>query len=431
MGSYRLLLIAAPLLLALPARAQEAAQQDDPIVNLPSPTRPPSSNPSRQGPELDVFRDPVPGTIAPATPPPLVVTPTITPPPPPRQTRAAPPPGEATRQPDRTSPPPLAQGASRPVREQQPQAVQETPPAQPEPAASIQPQPQPVVPDADNAAGSAATFPETRAAAESGGGTPWGWIVAGLALIVAMGGFLILRRRQVENGPTYAPEPVAPASPPAGDPYTPVPDPQADPAPVPPPASKPVVEPAIAPVSEPVTIRDGDRPWIDMQLEIAQARFSLVGVTISYSLVLHNRGERPAQDVLVRGVLGNAGPQQQAVLDAFFTGQTGMPLHSAVAIAPGETQRLSGELRLSPDEIAPVQMGERNLLIPIAAFDAAYRWGMEEAADPHGHGRTARAFIVGQDQEPLADRLAPLRVDQGFRQYRRPAARAAAELTPS
>ncbi len=170
-----------------------------------------------------------------------------------------------------------------------------------------------------------------------------------------------------------------------------------------------------------------------MELEVTQARLSLLGVTITYSLILHNRGERAAQDVMVRGVVGNAGPQQQAVLDAFFTGQTGMPLHSAVAIEPGDTQRLSGELRLATEEIAAVQMGDRSLLIPIAAFDAAYRWGAEDndAAGLQGHGRTARAFIVGQDQDPPVARLAPLRLDQGFRQYRRPAARAAAELTPS
>ena len=171
-----------------------------------------------------------------------------------------------------------------------------------------------------------------------------------------------------------------------------------------------------------------------MDMHIAQARFSLMGVTIAYSLTLHNRGDRAAQEILVRGVLGNGGAQQQALLEAFFAGQDGLPLHTAVTIAPGETQQLTGELRLSPDQIMPVTMGQRSLLIPLAAFDAAYRWGAEEGeadGQPMGQGRTARAFIVGQEQEPPADRLAPLRLDQGPRQFRRPAARAAAELTPA
>lgn len=412
MGSYRLLLIAAPLLLALPARAQDPAQ-GDPIVNLPAPTRPPSSDPRRQGPELDVFRD-LPGTAQPATPPPLVVTPTITPNPAPVQARPTPTPSTATPQQNR----PARQAPSTPE-PRRPEPSQPEP-AEPAPVASTSAAPETPVEQAapapsENAVASAPTAEQS--AEPERDANHWPWIAAAILLAAGLAAFLLTRKRKaareaVDAAPVAAPN-IPVAKPPVRPPASPAPKPQPEP-----------VAPAPAAI-------DTDRPWLDMQLEIAQARFSLVGVTISYSLILHNRGERPAQDVFVRGVLGNAGPQQQAVLDAFFTGQIGMPIHSAVAIAPSETQRLSGELRLSPEEIAPVQMGERNLLIPIAAFDAAYRWGMEEAADPHGHGRTARAFIVGQDQEPPADRLAPLRVDQGFRQYRRPAARAAAELTPT
>lgn len=420
MGFYRSSLIVALLLLALPVAVPAAAQdaaQSDPIVNLPSATRQPSSDPRKQGPELDVYRD-LPGTAQPATPPPLVVTPTITPTP--AQPRPTPTPSTATPQQNRAarqSPP-----SPEPRRSETPQLAPAEPatPKSSEPIANTSAAPETPVEEAAPAPSqNAAVSPPTveQPPEPSGDSSNWPWIVGGLLLIAGLAAYVLMRRRKAAQE-AFEVEPVAtPSAPPA----------PATPPPPPPPAPEPQPEP-VAP--SPAAI-DTDRPWIDMQLEITQARLSLLGVTIAYSLILHNRGERPAQDVLVRGVVGNAGPQQQAVLDAFFTGQTGMPLHSAVAIAPGETQRLSGELRLSPEEIAPVQMGERSLLIPIAAFDAAYRWGADEAADPQGHGRTARAFIVGQDQEPPADRLAPLRVDQGFRQYRRPAARAAAELTPS
>lgn len=167
-----------------------------------------------------------------------------------------------------------------------------------------------------------------------------------------------------------------------------------------------------------------------MDLVVSQARYSLMGVTVAYTLILHNRGTVAAQDMLVRGVIGNAGAQQQALLQDFLAGQEGTPLHSVVTIAPGETRQLTGELRLTPDRIVPVAMGQRSLLIPLAAFDAAYRWDGPDSDDLPS-GRTARAFIVGQEQEPPTDRLAPLRLDQGPRQYRRPAARAAAELAPA
>ncbi|KFD29169.1 hypothetical protein IH86_05980, partial [Sphingobium yanoikuyae] len=208
------------------------------------------------------------------------------------------------------------------------------------------------------------------------------------------------------------------------------PAPVAPPPPAPAPAPAPTPAPAPEPVASAPASDAGDRPWIDLGLDISLARSSLIGVTIGYTLLLHNRGDRPARDIMVRGILGNAGAQQDALLRHFFGGETGMPLHSIVSIAPGETVRMTNELRLAQDEIVPVTMGERSLLVPIAAFDAHYRWGEYEEA-PEGTGRTGRAFIVGQEQDPPAERLSPFRLDQGPRQFRRPAARAAAEVPPA
>lgn len=429
MGSHiRPLLFAAPLMLVAPVHAQ---QTDAPAggFQLPPTGSTPAPDPNRQGPELNVYRDPVtPRASQPATPP--VVAPTVTTPPAtvqptpqtgrPRTTQATPPAETRPSRPaQRTTPPP--------------------PPAQtrPTPAASAPAEPAPV--EAENAtannsapatppaqtlpaiAANAVDSPEpaptaTSVPAEEGVSLPW-IIAAIVAALVVLAGLVLLRRRRPAASRDVAP---APASAPA-----PVAKPRAA---VPPPPAPEPAEALHVPAAAPVTATD--RPWIDMDMAVGQARYSLMGVTISYALILHNRGDRPAQDVLIRGMLGNGGAQQQAVLQGFFTGQDGLPLHSAVAIAPGETIQLNGELRLSSDEIVPVEMGQRTLLIPLAAFDAAYRWGAE-ADDPVGQGRTARAFIVGQEQEPPAARLAPLRLDQGPRQYRRPAARAAAELTPA
>ncbi|MFD1106828.1 hypothetical protein [Sphingobium olei] len=401
MGSiHRSLLVAASLLFATAAHAQQA-QDAAPVFSLPPSNPAPASDPTRQGPELDVFREPATPRAAPT-----VVTPTINPPPP------------VVAQPAPQTQPP----AARPQRPPSATPAEDRP-AAPPPAAQPQPENastpdeapalQPTPPPATNAVEPAQSSPTPVPVTQDEGGSALPWIV-GIVLAVAAlaAGFLFIRRRKaaLPTEPAVAAEP-QPAPP------QPRPAPAAKPAPPPSP-------PTPAPV--PAT----DRPWLDMDLAVTQARFSLLGVTVSYSLLLHNRGERPAREVMVRGLLGNGGAQQQALLEGFFAGQDGLPLHSVVAIAPGETQSLSGELRLSPEQIVPVEMGQRSLLIPIAAFDAAYLWG-EQDAEPAGHGRTARAFVVGQEQEPPADRLAPLRLDQGPRQYRRPAARAAAELTPA
>jgi hypothetical protein len=285
----------------------------------------------------------------------------------------------------------------------------ETPP----PAAL--PSPEPVM--ADNSVTTVEPSPEAEAQ-----GLSWPWIAAAIAALAVIAGFLLMRRRHVAEAPQVDAAPVPAAPRPAQAPVAPPPPAPAAAAPPPAPAPESV---ASAPASD-----AGDRPWVEMGLDISLARSSLIGVTIGYTLLLHNRGDRPARDIMVRGLLGNAGAQQDELLRHFFGGETGMPLHSIVSIAPGETVRMTNELRLAQDEIVPVTMGERSLLVPIAAFDAHYRWGEDEEA-PEGTGRTGRAFIVGQEQEPPAERLSPFRLDQGPRQYRRPAARAAAEVPPA
>lgn len=424
MGSHiRPLLFAAPLMLAAPVHAQ---QTDAPAggFQLPPTGSTPSPNPSQQGPELNVYRDPVtpratPPVVAPTvTPPPATVQPTPAPQPHrPRPTQATPPAeARAPRSVERPTPPPTdmrpAPAAPAPAdpapAEADDTAANSSPPATP----SVQPLPTPVT----NAVESPETEPTAPPVTEEGISLPW-IIAAIVAALVVLAGLVLLRRRRPTASrdeapaPTRTPAPVA--KPKATVPPPPVPEP-----------TDTLHVPAAAPVVA------TDRPWLDMDMAVGQARYSLMGVTISYALILHNRGDRAAQDVMVRGMIGNGGAQQQAVLQGFFTGQDGLPLHSTVAIAPGETVQLTGELRLSTDEIVPVEMGQRTLLIPLAAFDAGYRWGGADE-EPVGQGRTARAFIVGQEQEPPAARLAPLRLDQGPRQYRRPAARAAAELTPA
>jgi len=437
MGSMRLFLSALPLLAVTPALAQQATGSD-PVVNLQrAAPPPPADDPRRQGPELDVFRGTATPTPTPTPSLPPIVAPTVTPAPTQRAPTPAPAPQRPTPTPaptrtetPRTTPAPTP--AERP-------AARDATPAQPSPAPAVAepdntanavetpppavlPEPEPVT--ADNSVTTAEPAPETEAQ-----GLSWPWIAAAIAALAVIAGFLLMRRRRaaadVDAVPASAPPPAAPR---------PAPAPVAPPAPAPAPAPAPIPAPTPAPAPEPVAAAPasdaGDRPWIDLGLDISLARSSLIGVTIGYTLLLHNRGDRPARDIMVRGILGNAGAQQDALLRHFFGGETGMPLHSIVSIAPGETVRMTNELRLAQDEIVPVTMGERSLLVPIAAFDAHYRWGEDEEA-PEGTGRTGRAFIVGQEQDPPAERLSPFRLDQGPRQFRRPAARAAAEVPPA
>lgn len=413
MGSIIRPLLFAALLVPAPVLAQQAETPATGLSIPPAGTTTPAPDANRQGPELNVYRDPVtpraaPPVVAPTVTPPATVKPTVQPTPQPTPARPAatrpttPAPRETAPEPraqrpaDRATPPPATPALPDDDTADQNAPVDAAPP--PAPVANAAQAPAPV----------ATPAPSPAPAAQDS--SPLPWIIGGALALIALAAALLLRRRR-PAAPLEEDAPEAPVAPPA-----------------PPPAARPAA--ATPPAPEPETAPAADnRAWLDMDMAVGQARYSLAGVTIAYSLILHNRGDRPAQDILIRGIVGNAGAQQAELLQGFFAGDAGLPLHSAVGIAPGETVQITGELRLPPDQIMPVTMGERSLLIPLAAFDMAYRWdGQGDAPD---QGRTARAFIVGQEQEPPADRLAPLRLDQGPRQYRRPAARAAAELTPA
>ncbi|MDO7834521.1 hypothetical protein Q4610_05625 [Sphingobium sp. HBC34] len=428
MGSIIRPLLFAALLVLVPAPVLPgpvlAQQAEAPATGLSIPPAGTAPDANRQGPELNVYRDPVtpraaPPAVAPTVAPPVAPMTTVQPvpqpaprpaPASPASARTAPAEPRIQRPAPRTTAAPDAAGEA--VSQSAPVAPVRTPP------------PAPVTNAGEAAAPVAAPAPVPVAVPApvpaDDQDIPRAWIIGAALALIPLAAFFLLRRRRPAKA-LAAPTPAAAPPSPAPAPSSPVPSP-ARPVPEQPAA-------AVPPASAPSTPDETDRPWIDMDMAVGQARYSMIGVTIQYGLILHNRGNRPAQDILIRGIVGNAGAQQAALLQRFFSGDDGLPLHSAVGIAPGETVQLTGELRLAPEDIVPVTMGQRSLLIPLTAFDMAYRWDRRDA-DP-GQGRTARAFIVGQEQEPPADRLAPLRLDQGPRQYRRAAARAAAELTPA
>lgn len=398
MGSRFPFLFAVPLLLATPAFAQQD-NSTEPVFNLPRTPQPQRAQPEREGPELDVFR----GAPAPVAPPP-VVAPTIQLPP-----AVTPAPQPAPQSPERRP----AAPPTRPLGPLPPQSEPVEPsPAQPGAPLPASPAPDQPLPPGDNAAGPAIEAAPTTPAAPLGPEEAPRWpLFAALAfgLVLLAIAFLWLRRRKGSAVEDQL--------------YEPAPEPEAEtPAPV---AAPPVPDPSQPAPAVPPRPKSGDRPWLDLTMEVQAARLTLMGATIGYLLTVHNRGNRPAEDVLIRSLIANADAQQQALFQRFFAGETGMPVHSAVSIAPGETQKLTGELRLDAQEIGPIQMGDRALLIPLVAFDAQYHW-IGETGDTEGTGRTGRAFIVGQEQSPPVERLSPFRLDLGPRHYRAPGSRATA-----
>jgi hypothetical protein len=177
------------------------------------------------------------------------------------------------------------------------------------------------------------------------------------------------------------------------------------------------------PVTPPTALPSTARARLTIGLEVEAARLTFAGAAVNYRLTLRNEGDAPAQDIMVHALLGSADAEQRELLQRFFAGTIGAPLHSVVEIAPGQSHVLTGEIRMEGDAVVPVTISEHPLLIPLIAFDVHYRWGATDTRS----GRTGAAFIVGQEQDPPTARLAPFRIDLGPRSFRRPGARAAGE----
>lgn len=332
---------------------------------------------------------PAAGTVRPP-----VASAPVTPPPAPRQ-RAAP----ADRTPE---PAARADVASPPAVEGFPSV---TPPISSEVPLAPSPVPEPAI------------APVAQESLDSG---LWPWIAAGLALVLG-GGFLLWRRQQ-ERPARYAADratsaPVAPRDrvPPAPHPVEPAPrTPAAPPVATPKPAPTPT--PAPAPAPRPVAsaipggiVASGLKPRIELELVPLRVEVDAAGgAAVTVEVVVHNRGSAPARDVLVEAKLINAGPNVDNEVGLFFMAPAGGGQRLALIKPMGN---VSVRLRLAVDAsgLSPLVIEGRQLLVPLVAVNAFYRWSGGELSG-------SSSFLVGRGDGEAA-KLAPFRLDQGARSW--------------
>jgi hypothetical protein len=321
--------------------------------NPPSATPPPAP-PARQEPTaeapLPAERRPAPRPAAPA-----------------QRRDSAPSPAPAVTAPGR--------GAERPVA-----AEPTTPPAAPKQAAPPAAAPLPAAPQP--------------------AGAGWLWPAAGggvLLLLVA--GFLLLRRRRTLAEREQAREEArgelgdallaAAPSPPDRQPE---PEREAEP-----PAA--VEAPTAAP-----------RPWLELDIVPERAAATDSEAIVHYTLTLTNQGGSEARNIRIDPRLFNAGAEGE--MAAFLQGpiheQSGSP---HVAIAPGGTLKLNGQVTMPKSELQEIELAGRRIFVPMVAINVAYDW-------PGGTGRTSRSWLVGREAESPSAKMGPFRLDLGPRIYR-------------
>jgi hypothetical protein len=238
--------------------------------------------------------------------------------------------------------------------------------------------------------------PESESAPH--GLTLWPWLLAALAL-GAGGAFLFWRSRSREafaGGPHLdlfsAPEPTP----------TPAPPPRAK---APAPAS---VQPRAAPPVPGGVVSTRLRPWIEIGLQPLRCVVEETRITFEFELDIFNSGNAPARDVLVEASVFNAGPTQEQDIGAFFAHPAAQGERIA-AIPPLQRMTLRSQVVAPRENVQVIEIAERQVCIPLIAFNALYRWSASE-------GQTSASYLLGRDTKSA--KMAPFRLDLGPRIFR-------------
>lgn len=269
------------------------------------------------------------------------------------------------------------------------------------------------------------------APASESGGLPLSWIVAFLVAVIAGLAFAFRDRLRglgrsgqvpaMAGGMAYAPDLIQPA---------PVPR-----APTPPPALPRSTAPtggitvrrpdAFAPRQPDVTpppparpigiVSSRLRPWLDIRFEPARAVIDETQASVQFDVTVTNSGGAPARNVLVEGVMINAGAEQDVELARFFDTPVGVG-ERIDSIPPMGSVSLKSAVSLPLDQVRAYDVGGRKLFVPMIAFNALYEWS-------GGTGQSSASFLLGRSGSGEAERdggsrMAPLRLDLGPRLFR-------------
>lgn len=233
------------------------------------------------------------------------------------------------------------------------------------------------------------------------------WLLAAIALAAGTMFLLWLRRPReaVAGGPQIdlfaAPEPTQrPRPQPAPRPAPPV----ASPAP---PAPKPAAQPTGGIVASRL------RPSLEIGMQPLRCLVADDQVTLEFEIDLFNAGTAPARAVLAEASMLNAGGTQEQELSAFFANPVGAG-QRIDAIPPLKRVTLTSQVVAPRAAIQEYELAGRKAFVPVIAFNALYEWS-------GGQGQTSAAYLVGR--ETGHDKLGPMHLDQGAREFRAVGAR--------
>ena len=174
-------------------------------------------------------------------------------------------------------------------------------------------------------------------------------------------------------------------------------------------------EPTPSPVRPVGIVSSRLRPWLDIRFEPSRAVIDEAQASVQFDITVTNSGGAPARNVLVEGVMINAGAEQDIELSRFFEAPVGAG-ERIDAIPPMGSVELKSAVSLPLEQVRTYDVGGRKLFVPMIAFNALYEWS-------NGTGQSSASFLLGRSGSGEAEgdgssRMAPLRLDLGPRLFR-------------
>ena len=239
-------------------------------------------------------------------------------------------------------------------------------------------------PSASTATPLPSTFPvPTESAAAPAATAPaddgwigWASILGALAIAGAIGTALYLRRRRrIDEPPAEIERPRVAA------------------------------DPGASLVAEPPLAATG--PQLTIEARALRMARSMVYATLSYEVLVTNRGAQPLSDVKLGADLVTAHariPTDQQLADPLLPLA---PVKTIAQLDPGQSVTVSGELRLPVAEIRPIPHGKAVVYVPL----------LRVRGEAEGLIPVARTFVVGVPGG-VNQRLQPFRLDEMPQTYR-------------
>lgn len=149
------------------------------------------------------------------------------------------------------------------------------------------------------------------------------------------------------------------------------------------------------------------RPALELGFHPIRCQVDDNQVAIEFELELINAGTAPARAVFAEASLLNASASQDSELAAFFSNANarGEPVD---IIAPMKRVSFKSQVVVPRAEVQEYELAGHKTFVPVIAFNALYEWS-------GGKAQSSAAYLVGRDTQQ--DKLGPLRLDQGAREF--------------